>query len=236
MPTTSSRTSAERSPASRASLALALWLLVAGLQITAAFSLGGNGSSDSGGSDVLYRYSLAVGSLVLYGILVAVTFWIASLHPDRFSALGLRRFSPRALWLVAAVVVVSLIVSGVLEPILHAGREQGLEPDRWRPDRAVPFFLNALVIVSVVPFAEELFYRGLGVRVFQVFGTLVAIVSTALIFGLAHGILVGLPALGFFGLCLAWLRARTDSVWPGVIAHALYNGLGVAAFFVTSTS
>jgi membrane protease YdiL (CAAX protease family) len=231
----SSAAPAEGSSASRSSLALALWLLVAGLQIAAAFALGG-GSSDSDGNDALYHYSLAVGSLVLYGVLVAVTFWIASLFPDRAAALGLRRFAPRTLWLVAGVIIVSLVVSAALEPILHAGREQGLEPDRWRPNRVAPFLLNALVIVTVVPFAEELFYRGLGVRVFRVLGTLVAVVSTALLFGLAHGILVALPALGFFGLCLAWLRARADSVWPGVIAHAVYNGLGIAAFFATSTS
>jgi membrane protease YdiL (CAAX protease family) len=56
------------------------------------------------------------------------------------------------------------------------------------------------------------------------------------VFGLAHGILVALPVLGFFGLALAWLRLRTGSVWPCVIAHAAYNALGITAFFVTSTS
>jgi membrane protease YdiL (CAAX protease family) len=61
-------------------------------------------------------------------------------------------------------------------------------------------------------------------------------VATALAFGLAHGILVGIPALGFFGLLLAWLRLRTESVWPCVLAHGVYNGLGILAFFVTSTS
>ena len=237
MQTTLSTTSAERSPSSRTSLALALWLVVAGLQVAAAFMLGaGKTGSKAGENEPLYEYSLAIGSIFLYGILAGVTFWIASLFPDRIAALGLRRFSPRVLWVVAGVVIASLVVSGVLEPVLHAGREQGLEPDRWRPDRAAPFFLNALVIVTLVPFTEELFYRGLGIRVFQIFGSLAAVVSTALVFGLAHGILVALPALGFFGLCLAWLRVRTESVWPGVIAHAFYNGLGIAAFFATSTS
>jgi membrane protease YdiL (CAAX protease family) len=89
--------------------------------------------------------------------------------------------------------------------------------------------------VTVVPFAEELFFRGLGVRALTILGSLVAAVGSAVLFGLAHGILVALPALGFFGLALAWLRLRTDSVWPGVVAHAVYNGLGVLAFFITST-
>jgi hypothetical protein len=229
----------DRPGGTRAALALALWLLVAGVQLAAVFALGPGEDGESSSplaSEPLYDYSLAAGSVVLYGILVAVTFWIASLYPNRTAALGLRRFPLRTLWLVLGVVVVSLIVSAALEPVLHAGREQGLEPEEWRPEKAAPFVLNAIVIVTVVPFAEELFFRGLGVRVFTVLGGVVAALSTAVIFGLAHGILVALPALGFFGLALAWLRLRTDSVWPGVAAHAVYNALGMVAFFVSSAS
>ncbi len=225
----SSPTSPERSRGSRA--ALALWLALAGLQIAAAFALGSGGDGvDS--EEPLYGYSLAVGSIFLYGILTGASVWAASMTPQRLGALGLRRFPARALLLVAGAVVLALIVSAALEPVLHAGREQGLEPEEWRPERTVPFVLNAIVIVTVVPFAEELFYRGLGVSVLRFAGAPLAMVSTSLVFGLAHGILVALPALGFFGLLLAWLRVRTDSVWPGVLAHAVYNGLGVAAFFV----
>jgi membrane protease YdiL (CAAX protease family) len=222
----------------KAARALVLWLLVAGIQLAAVFALGPADAENSAesSSEPLYDYSLAAGSLVLYGILVGVTFWIASLYPDRAAALGLRRFPPRALWLVLGVVVVSLAVSAALEPVLHAGREQGLEPEQWRPEEAAPFLVNAVVIVTIVPFAEELFFRGLGVRVFAVLGPVVAALATAVIFGLAHGILVALPALGFFGLALAWLRLRTDSVWPGIAAHAAYNALGIAAFFVSSAS
>ena len=219
---------------SRGLAAAALWLLLAGLQVLAAFALGGGGTEK--GEEPLYDYTLAAGSVVLYGILVGLTFWIASLYPDRSGALGLRRFPPRTLWLVAGVIVVSLAVAAGLEPVLHAGEEQGLEPERWRPEKAVPFAVNAVVIVTVVPFAEELFYRGLGVRALRIFGPVVAVVGTALVFGFAHGILAALPVLAFFGVALAWLRLRTDSVWPGVVAHAAYNGLGVAAFFLASSS
>jgi membrane protease YdiL (CAAX protease family) len=92
-----------------------------------------------------------------------------------------------------------------------------------------PFVLNGLVVSFAVPFAEELFYRGLGVRALGFLGKWAAIVGTALAFALAHGLLVGIPALGFFGLALAWVRWQTESVWPGFIAHALYNGTGIVA-------
>jgi membrane protease YdiL (CAAX protease family) len=222
-----------RELAPRGRLALGLWLLVAGLQVAAAFA-GRAADSGADADQPLYDYSLAIGSLVIYAILVGATFWIASLFPNRRAALGLQRFPARSLWLVLGVVVAGLVVSAALEPILHAGEEQGLEPERWEPSKAAPFAINALVIVTVVPFAEELFFRGLGVRVFQYLGSTIAILATAVVFGLAHGIPEALPALGFFGLCLAWLRVRTDSVWPSVIAHSLYNGLGIAGFLLTS--
>ena len=221
------------SPA-RERIALALWLGIAALQIAVSFAVGGSGSDRDG--EPFYDYSLAVGSLLLYGVLIALTFWIASLFPNRLAALGLRSFPARTLWLVAGVVVASVAVSALLEPILHAGREQGLEPEQWRSDRAAAFVVNAIVVATIVPFTEELFFRGLGVRVLRFLGPVVAVAGTALVFSLAHGILVAIPALGFFALLLGWLRVRTDSVWPCVIAHALYNGIGVIAFYVSSTT
>jgi membrane protease YdiL (CAAX protease family) len=230
------QTSAETivSSPTRERIALALWLAIAALQIAVSFALGGSGSDREG--EPFYDYSLAAGSLILYGILIGLTFWIASLFPNRLAALGLRSFPARTLWLVVGVVIASVAVSALLEPVLHAGREQGLEPERWRSDRAAAFVVNAVVVATIVPFTEELFYRGLGVRVLRFLGPVVAVVGTAVIFSLAHGILVAIPALGFFALLLGWLRVRTDSVWPCVLAHALYNGIGVLAFYISSTT
>lgn len=227
-------TRAIASPSTRERIALALWLGIAALQIAVSFAVGGSGSDRDG--EPFYDYSLAMGSLLLYGILIALTFWIASLFPNRLAALGLRSFPARTLWLVAGIVIASVAVSALLEPILHAGREQGLEPETWRPDRVAPFVVNAIVVATIVPFTEELFYRGLGVRVLRFLGPAVAVIGTAIVFSLAHGILVAVPALGFFALLLAWLRVRTDSVWPCVIAHSLYNGIGVLAFYLSSTT
>jgi membrane protease YdiL (CAAX protease family) len=232
MQTTSPTTSAEPSPGSRQALPLVLWLVLAAAQITISFAVQSSGTeAENDSSEPLYSWPLGIGSIVIYGIFVAITVGIGRLYPDSRDALGFRSFAPRVLWLVAGVVVLSLIVSAALEPLLHAGEEQGLEPERWDPEKAAPFIFNALVIVTVVPFAEELFYRGLGVHVFRPFGGVIAVITTGVAFGLAHGIAVALPALAFFGLLLGWLRLRTDSVWPCVIAHSLYNGLGVAAFF-----
>jgi hypothetical protein len=231
MQTISSPTSGGRSPrrAFRRGvwLAAAGWLLVAGLQILAAFGL--QSSSDKPSGEPLYSYDLAVGGLIVYGFLLVLTFGLASALPPFPSALGFRRFAPRWIGIAFGVSLAAIVVSAALEPILHAGEEQGLTPDVWRPDRLGALVLNCVVIVTVVPFTEELFFRGLGVSVLRPFGATVAIVGTGLVFALAHGIWAAVPPLLFFAVGLAWVRLRSESVWPGIIAHATYNAIGIAA-------
>ena len=115
----------------------------------------------------------------------------------------------RWVWISLVVVVGTPIVAVAIEPFLHGGEEQGLGADRWEPEHAGAFAANVVVLVLVGPFAEELFFRGLGVRALMVFGGLVAILTTGVIFGLVHGILGALPPLVLFGIGLAWVRLRS---------------------------
>ena len=228
METTSSQTSPEPSPWSRSNRALWIWTGVAAALVLIAFAgTAADGDGDDT-SDVLFDYEFAIGSLVVYGVIVGVTWFAARGFEDPREGLGLRSFAPRWIWITLGLAILSLIVSAALEPVLHAGEEQGLAPDEWREDRVAAFVVNGLVVSLVVPFAEELFYRGLGVRALGFLGQWAAILGTALAFALAHGLLVGIPALGFFGVALAWVRWRSRSVWPGFIAHAVYNGTGIA--------
>jgi membrane protease YdiL (CAAX protease family) len=223
MQTTSSPTSSRRSTRRRAT-ALALWLALSGLLVAAAFY--GQSQEDSP-EDALYDPSLAINGLILYGLLVAISLAIARLFPRPLDAVGFRRFAFRWVWIGFAVVVATLIVARIAEPFLHGGEDQGFAPDRWEPEHAAAFAVNSAVVILVGPFAEELFFRGLGVRVVAIWGATAAIVVTAVIFGLVHGVIGALPPLIFFGLGLAWVRVRSASVWPSFVAHAGYNGLGI---------
>jgi membrane protease YdiL (CAAX protease family) len=124
----------------------------------------------------------------------------------------------------------------ILEPVLHAGEKQGFAPEEWRPDRAVPFALNTAVAATLVPFTEELFFRGLGVRALLPFGAGFALVTTSVAFGLGHGLFSALPILVPFALALAWVRLRSDSVWPGTIAHGFYNGAALLYLYFDLTT
>jgi membrane protease YdiL (CAAX protease family) len=55
----------------------------------------------------------------------------------------------------------------------------------------------------------------------------VAIVVTGVLFGASHGLLEALPILAAFGILLAWLRAKTESVYPGMLLHAVFNGVAL---------
>jgi uncharacterized protein len=225
MPTTSWPTSTRRLQQHKAWPAV-LWLAISSVVVLASF-WGASQSSQAADDDILYDPGLAIGGVFFYGIMIVVAVAIAHAYPKPWQALGFRRFRLRWLWIAFAVVVATTIVAVAVEPFLHGGEDQGLGADRWRPEHAAAFAANALVLVLLGPFAEELFFRGLGVRALMLYGGLVAILVTGVIFGLVHGLLGALPPLVLFGIGLGWVRLRSASVWPSFIGHAAYNGLGL---------
>jgi membrane protease YdiL (CAAX protease family) len=214
--------------------------LVAWLVFVSALVILGYGSRLLGGDDtphdLAYRYSSSVAALVQYGIMLGILLLIARGLPRR-EAFALRRPKswPRALGLAVLALVTIYFASFVYEQALsllgnwNPSDEQGLVPDGWDSSRAGAFVAFFLVVTLVAPTIEELTYRGLGVGLLEPYGSTLAIVLTGVLFGAAHGLLVGFPILAFFGIVVAWLRVRTDSVYPGMLLHATFNGIALIA-------
>jgi membrane protease YdiL (CAAX protease family) len=200
----------------------------------ALLSYGARLSDAEAPDDLAYRYSSSVAALVQYGLMLGILLLIARGLPRRevFAlrrpaqwgrALGLAALALGAIYVGAVVYERVLSLFGDFDPT----EEQGLVPDGWDSSRAGAFIAFFVVVAFVAPAVEELTYRGLGVSLVQPYGTVLAIVATGVLFGLAHGLLVGLPILAFFGIVVAWLRVRTDSIYPSMALHSAFNGIAL---------
>lgn len=211
---------------------LAAWtglvMLLAAVNYYARFhSASGSARSQS----EVYSYGAFAAGLVVYAFWLGVVLAIAAGRPE---LLALRRPPSwgRAAALAGAVVVVIIaweIVVSTL-PIEDPGKEQGLTPKHWEPAHAGAFAANLVLFAVVAPVVEELMFRGVGQSLLRFFvGPWPAILLVGVAFGLAHGLVDALLVLVPFGAALAWLRQRTESVFPGMVVHGVFNGLALAA-------
>jgi membrane protease YdiL (CAAX protease family) len=197
-------------------------LALAGLAYAARFS--GETTPD----DIAYRWSSSIAAMTQYGIMLGILLLIArGLDPTEAFALRRPASWRRAGALAAGGIAAIWAVSAVLSRFLDATDEQGLVPKGWDSSRAAPFVAFFLVVTVVAPFVEELTYRGLGVGLLLPYGPWIAILTTGVLFGAAHGLVEGLPVLAFFGIVVGWLRVRTDSVYPGMLLHGTFNGVAL---------
>jgi membrane protease YdiL (CAAX protease family) len=215
---------------------LVLWAvfvgLIAGVNYYSRFSGGTNNSSSR---QEVYSYATFAGGTILYALWLGVVLLIAL---DRFDLLALR--APRrwgaALGLAASVVVAIFVWEAVVSylPLPESpGKEQGITNVHWEPAHAGAFAANLVLFAVVAPFVEELTFRGEGQSLLRFLGRWPSILLVGVAFGLAHGLVEALLVLVPFGIALAWLRDRTDSVVPGMFVHGLFNATALIAIVLS---
>jgi membrane protease YdiL (CAAX protease family) len=178
--------------------------------------------------NAVYKWSTAANTALTFAFILGVVLLIAMGLPKReFFALRRPTSWRRALGIALGVFIGVTVLAYVLDPLLHAGEEQGLTPDRWDSTRTAPFVANFVSFTVLGPVIEELTFRGAGFSLFEGYGQTAAIVATSLAFGLWHGIWEALPILVALGLGLAYLRARTSSVYPSMVLHGTFNGIAL---------
>ncbi|MFN6164391.1 MAG: type II CAAX prenyl endopeptidase Rce1 family protein [Planctomycetota bacterium] len=98
--------------------------------------------------------------------------------------------------------------------------------------REIPFWVFAVTSAVTPAIAEEFFFRGFVLSAFRHrLSTLRAIAASALLFALFHVINGSVLSIERFfptlllGLVLGWIAVRTGSLWPGILTHAIHNGL-----------
>ncbi len=167
---------------------------------------------------------------VIGGLLVLL---IAAFAPG-FSFGGLRRFAGRHVGEgVLAACAFALLAIAWLEMLF------AIEPE-LRNAELISRMIESAGIPSVVfmvalcpAFFEEIGFRGLlQGRLTAIYGLRQGMLFTATMFAFAHGLTLALPILFALGLYLCWLRLRSNSLWPVIVMHMIYNALVIvhAAF------
>ena len=211
---------------------LAAWVTL--IAIFSGIAYADRATSGKPPKNAVYHYDTAVGSLILYVVILGIAIAIAKDGPAReLFALRRPRSWPRAIGWAILVLLAIYGLGALVDPYLHPGREQGYTPNGWQPSHAAAFAFNFFVIAVVAPVVEELTFRGLGFTLLHRFGTPIAIIGTGLAFGAWHGLVQALPILIVFGAGLAWIRARSDSVYPGMLLHAAFNSIALAVAVAT---
>ncbi len=186
-------------------------------------------------SDVFFRYSTAIGTFLLDGILLVLMLLIARGLPLR-ETFALRRPPSwsAALQIGILALIASWTTSLVIEVAVgHAVREQAV-PQFFDATRIAPFILNVVAIAVFVPIVEESACRGVGFALLLPYGERTAVVASAVAFGLAHGAVLDLPWVLVTGLGLGYLRWKTSSLYPSVLLHATVNGVAIIASALAS--
>lgn len=173
--------------------------------------------------------------LVAVGVYLAVIAGVYLFAARRagWAALGLRRAGWLNFALVAPVFILELAALAAANSLVGmlVGGFENPQVDAITGGQAVgPLELAMLLVLvaGLVPFAEELFFRGMLYPLLRRrMGPVAAVIANAALFSLAHFIPLLLPGLFVVGLFLAYMRERSGSIWPSVCLHALQNGLAL---------
>jgi membrane protease YdiL (CAAX protease family) len=218
---------------------LAFWAAfvaaIAAVNYASRLSESRGGGSKSVSHEDIYSYATFAGGTVVYAVWLGIVLVIVV---DRFDLLALRRPQGwrRTIGLSAVVVVGILLWEGVVSalPLPESPwQEHGITNVPWEPKHAGAFAANLFLFAVIAPFVEELTFRGSGQSLLRFLGRWPSIVLVGVAFGLAHGLFEALLVLVPFGIGLAWLRDRTNSVVPGMFVHALFNASALVLIVVS---
>ena len=102
--------------------------------------------------------------------------------------------------------------------------------------RQTPLWLVILVAVILGPIVEELIFRKIMIDKLSVYGDRVAIVITAVTFGLFHGNLYQLFYATALGLVLGYMYAKTRRSIYNVVLHIIINFMGTVPTLLLTDS
>ena len=189
-----------------------------------------------------------VNVLLLAGALLgatAIVLWLVRrrwpLLWQRAAPPGFGLAAPRdaSFYAIAAVAGIVLpMVGGMLTQLLAHGHQvpQDIKQLGAQASLASKLLLMAVAIL-IAPLVEELLFRGVLLSAWlKRLNVGWAVTCTSLAFALVHlpdlkFFWYGLPNLAMLGAAFAWLRLKSNSLWPAVLAHGMNNLVTTLAWF-----
>ncbi len=126
-------------------------------------------------------------------------------------------------WVILLDIFVILPLHAAFTLLVFPDAEQQEVINLFKESSGTSLIILALTVSIFTPFAEEFLFRGfiLGMLLKR-YSPVTSIVISSFIFSIAHEPIA--MALAFGGGCLyGWLRIKTGSIYPSMIAHALWN-------------
>ena len=177
-------------------------------------------------------FSSSVG--IFYSILtVGVPFFIAKKAIYKKHDLPVCSYSPpkptlktvSIIFLSVLGCLASMYVTGFIQAFFEGfgfSFSSGDEPQINSFVDIIALFIGTAIIP---PLVEEFAMRNVVMQPLRKYGNLFAIICSALVFGVFHGTPSQIPFAILCGLFLGYAVIATDSIWTGVIIHAIVNGL-----------
>ena len=97
-------------------------------------------------------------------------------------------------------------------------------------DYVIPIIMLGALSLLVAPLVEEVFFRGfLNQGIAKRWGVTAGIAGSAVFFGMVHAStlesFIVIPVITVIGAIFAWGFVRSGSIYPSIIAHAMFNGI-----------
>ena len=178
---------------------------------------------------LIFLFSAAIG----YGWQLFAA-WLFSVRSSdhKLRAWGFKRPTVAIFWTIPLALVVAYMVSYANQVVLDPPEQDIVDAF---PPSAAGIVLFAIVAVVMAPLFEELYFRGFVFKGFaNSWGWVWGAVVSGAVFSLAHLQLTLFVPLFVLGFALAWVYQRTGSLWTSVAMHAIFNGLAVVAWALTS--
>ncbi len=167
-------------------------------------------------------------NMILYVIYLAMPVLIVALIARRWGNPFASKRAPRGTYITAIFggMALSAFANVTATYLMNLLTSIGV-PNPDLPDNIEPtltsLILNIVATAIFPALLEEMVFRGYVLGALRPHGEKLAVIVSAVLFGLIHGNILQVPFAAILGVVLGWLVVQTDSIWPAVVLHGVNN-------------